>query len=128
MNISDLINNTINVRPQQIAADSKATAKKEIDNSAIDFKEILKEKTGLNFSNHAMDRLSGRGVNLDNDKVDRLTKAVQMADKKGADQSLVLLDQLAFLVSVRNKTVITAVETDQMKEGVFTQIDSAIIG
>jgi flagellar operon protein len=128
MNISDLINNTTIVRPQQIGVDSKTTAKKEIDNSAIDFKEILKEKTGLNFSNHAMDRLSGRGVNLDNDKVDRLTKAVQMADKKGADQSLVLLDQLAFLVSVRNKTVITAVETDQMKEGVFTQIDSAIIG
>jgi flagellar operon protein len=128
MNIPDLINNTTIVRPQQIGADSKAAAKKEIDSSAIDFKEILKEKTGLNFSNHAMDRLSGRGVNLDNDKVDRLTKAVQMADKKGADQSLVLLDQLAFLVSVRNKTVITAVETDQMKEGVFTQIDSAIIG
>jgi flagellar operon protein len=128
MKIPNTINNTTIVRPQQIGADSKSSSGNSSDISSVDFKEILKEKTGLNFSNHAMDRLSGRGVNLDNDKVDRLTKAVQMADKKGSDQSLVLLDQLAFLVSVRNKTVITAVETGQMKEGVFTQIDSAIIG
>ena len=128
MNIPDIINNTTIIRPQQSGIDSAAKKANSRPESAVDFKEILKEKTGLNFSNHAIDRLSGRGVNLDSDKVDRLTKAVQMADKKGADQSLVLLDQLAFLVSVRNKTVITAVETDRMKEGVFTQIDSAIIG
>lgn len=128
MNISDIINNSAIVHPQQVGGESAAKKAGGQSESAFDFKEILKEKTGLNFSNHAIDRLSGRGVNLDSDKVDRLAKAVQMADKKGADQSLVLLDQLAFLVSVRNKTVITAVETDQMKEGVFTKIDSAIIG
>lgn len=128
MNIPDRINNTTIVRPQQTSSISQVKSGNSRSESTTDFKEILKEKTGLNFSNHAIDRLSGRGVSLDSDKVDRLTKAVQMADKKGADQSLVLLDQLAFLVSVRNKTVITAVETDRMKEGVFTQIDSAIIG
>jgi flagellar operon protein len=128
MNIPDIGNNAAIIRPGQIGDRPIGLTKKEKAEAASDFKEILKEKTGLNFSNHAIDRLSGRGVNLDNDKVDRLTKAVQMADRKGADHSLVLLDQLAFLVSVRNKTVITAVETDQMKEGVFTQIDSAIIG
>lgn len=128
MNIPDITKNTTIIRPPQPGIDSASQKTKGQSESPVDFKEILKEKTGLNFSNHAIDRLSGRGVNLDSDKVDRLTKAVQMADKKGADQSLVLLDQLAFLVSVRNKTVITAVETDRMKEGVFTQIDSAIIG
>ena len=128
MSIPDIGNNTAIIRLGEIGAKPIALTKNEKANAADNFKEILREKTGLNFSNHAIDRLSGRGVNLDNDKVDRLTKAVQMADRKGADHSLVLLDQLAFLVSVRNKTVITAVETDKMKEGVFTQIDSAIIG
>jgi len=128
VNVPDIIKNTAIVNPHPQRGESTVQKAGGQLESAINFKEILKEKTGLNFSNHAIDRLSGRGLNLDGDKVERLTKAVQVADKKGADQSLVLLDQLAFLVSVRNKTVITAVETDRMKEGVFTQIDSAIIG
>ena len=82
----------------------------------------------LKFSSHAMDRLSSRGVNLSEQTVNRLNNAVSAAGKKGADQSLVLLDEMAFLVSVKNRTVITAMETNKMKEGVFTQIDSAVIG
>jgi len=92
------------------------------------FNEAIADKTGIKFSGHAIDRLSHRGVALDDVTVDRLNKAVSAAGKKGSDQSLVLLDELAFLVSVKNKTVITAMETNNMKEGVFTQIDSAVIG
>ncbi len=88
----------------------------------------LSSKTKLKFSNHALDRLAGRSVRLDDQTVDRLDKAVSVADKKGAAQSLVLLDELAFLISVKNKTVITAMETNRMKESVFTQIDSTVIG
>ncbi len=93
-----------------------------------EFRSILQEKTGLRFSNHVIDRMGDRSLELDGETAERLSKAVEIADRKGADQSLVLLDQLAFLVSVKNKTVITAVETNQMKQGVFTKIDSAIIG
>jgi len=93
-----------------------------------EFRSILQEKTGLRFSNHVIDRMEDRALKLNNETVERLSRAVEIADRKGADQSLVLLDQLAFLVSVKNKTVITAVETNQMKQGVFTRIDSAIIG
>jgi flagellar operon protein len=128
MNLQEIANSSSVLRPQSLASGQKAAGGDIKITATEDFKEILKEKTGLIFSNHALDRLSDRGVNLDDNTVGRLTRAVQMADKKGVDQSLVLLDQLAFLVSVRNKTVITAVETGRMKEGVFTKIDSAIIG
>lgn len=89
--------------------------------------QTLADKTDLKFSSHAIDRLSSRGVNLSDRTVSRLNDAVSAAGKKGADQSLVLLDEMAFLVSVKNRTVITAMETGKMKEGVFTQIDSAVI-
>ncbi len=93
-----------------------------------EFRSILQEKTGLRFSNHVIDRIEDRALKLNNETAERLSRAVEIADRKGADQSLVLLDQLAFLVSVKNKTVITAVETNRLKQGVFTKIDSAIIG
>ena len=109
------------IRPSYNAPDKSGDFKKTLS-------EILSNKTNLKFSNHAIDRLSDRGVNIDNNTVDRLDKAITAAGKKGADQSLVLLDEMAFLVSVKNKTIITAMETNNMKEGVITKIDSAIIG
>ena len=107
-------------------------ADQPIQGNAPDFKQAfdaaLADKTDLKFSNHAFERLSRRRVNLNDQTVSRLDNAILAAGKKGADQSLVLLDEMAFVVSIKNKTVITAMETDQMKEGVFTQIDSAVIG
>jgi flagellar operon protein len=92
------------------------------------FESELSGITDLRFSNHAIDRLSDRKVRFNEQTINRLTKAVNKANQKGANQSLVLLDELAFLVSVKNKMVITALEADTMKEGVFTNIDSAVIG
>jgi flagellar operon protein len=92
------------------------------------FNEALTGSSNLKFSQHALDRLSRRGVDIDGQTVSRLDNAITAAGKKGAGQSLVLLDEMAFLVSVKNRTVITAMETSKMKEGVFTQIDSAVIG
>lgn len=92
------------------------------------FESVLSNVTDLQFSSHAIDRLSGRGVRFNEQTVNRLTEAVNKAGQKGAKQSLVLLDELAFLVSVKNRMVITALDADKMKEGVFTHIDSAVIG
>jgi flagellar operon protein len=66
-------------------------------------------------------------MNLSNDDLQQLTNAVQKADTKGANESLVLLRDMAFVVNVKNKTVITAIDSDRLKENVFTNIDSAII-
>ena len=94
---------------------------KELDNS-------LKQITSLKFSGHAMGRLADRGLQLTGDTAARLESAVKIAEMKGAQDSLVLLDELAFVVSVKNRTVVTACDTQGMKEGIFTKIDSTILG
>ena len=92
------------------------------------FRGSLKKLEGLQFSNHAIKRLMDRGVELTPDKAQRLADAVETAREKGAQDSLVLLDELAFLVSVSNMTVITACDMNDLKEGIFTKIDSTVFG
>jgi flagellar operon protein len=69
-----------------------------------------------------------RQISLDGDQMDRLQKAMDTLSQRGGRQSLVMLDQVAYVVHVPSHTVVTAVHADQSKERVFTQIDSVIIG
>jgi flagellar operon protein len=82
----------------------------------------------VKFSSHALQRVERRGIDLDaNNTLARLESGVDRAASKGARDSVVFVDGTAFVVSVRNKTVITAVDSEHMKEHVFTNIDSAVI-
>jgi flagellar operon protein len=81
----------------------------------------------LHFSGHALQRIERRGINLDAGVLARLGDGVARAAAKGSRDSVVLVDQTAFVVSVPNRTVITAVDRDHMREHVFTNIDSAVI-
>jgi flagellar operon protein len=81
----------------------------------------------LQFSKHALARVERRGIDLDPSTLGRLSKGVQQAASKGSRDSLVLVDGTAFVVSVSNRTVITAVGSEHMKDNVFTNIDSAVI-
>jgi flagellar operon protein len=83
---------------------------------------------GIRLSAHAQERLRQSSVDLDAGAADRLKSAVERAEQKGSKDSLVLLDDLAFVVSVKNKTIITAVDSNRAKENVFTNIDSVVIG
>lgn len=83
---------------------------------------------GLTFSRHLNDRLNRRNLELDEEKMTRLSSAVNRAAGKGARDSVVLLDDLALLVNVSNRTVLTAIETGRMRDGVFTNIDSVVVG
>ncbi len=101
------------------------------------FKDILGEKTkpaptsdktgALKFSNHAVERMFSRGINLQPTDMTRLENAVQKAETKGSKDTLVLMGQNAFIVNVKNKMVVTAMDQNQMKENVFTNIDSTIV-
>lgn len=88
--------------------------------------QILKQ-SGVTLSAHAQKRLAERNVHLDDNAQARLGAAVDKIQEKGADKSLVLMDNLAFVVSARNRTVITALDSQSAKEGVFTNIESAVI-
>jgi flagellar operon protein len=90
-----------------------------------DFDAVLADR--LKVSGHARTRLQSREIGLDAQAWERVVEGVERAAAKGAKESLVLVDDVALVVSVRNRTVITAVEKDRLKENVFTNIDSAVI-
>ena len=90
------------------------------------FIETLENVQGVRFSNHAMKRLQTREITLNSDNVSRLSDAIDKAEKRGGKSSLVMVDDLAFIVNVHDRTVVTALDTNQRGEGVFTQIDSVV--
>jgi flagellar operon protein len=81
----------------------------------------------LKFSAHAMQRLQSRNISLTSDDVTKMNAMADKAAAKGAKNSLFLVRDVAMVVSIKNRTVITAVDSDSMKENVFTNIDSAAI-
>lgn len=93
--------------------------------TGVDFQSILADR--LKVSNHAKTRLESRDIQLDGAQWQRVLDGVEKAAQKGAKESLVMLDDVALVVSVRNRTVITAVDQQHLKENVFTNIDSAVI-
>jgi flagellar operon protein len=93
------------------------------------FADLLQSQIAepLNFSAHAQSRLATRSIQLTQQQVARLENGVSQAAQKGARDSLVMMDNLAFIVSVKNRTVVTALEGAAQQGNVFTQIDSAVI-
>jgi flagellar operon protein len=81
----------------------------------------------VKFSSHALQRVERRGIDVSPATLGRLNDGVERAAGKGARASVVFVDATAFVVSVPNRTVITAVDRDHMKQQVFTNIDSAVI-
>lgn len=97
------------------------------------FEEILRQKqelsTGseLKFSKHASARLMDRNINLTQGQVERLEAGTKQAEEKGIKESLMIMDDLAFIVNVKNSTVITAIDQKSSSGNVFTNIDGAVI-
>jgi flagellar operon protein len=79
------------------------------------------------FSAHAQQRLSQRGIELAPADLSRLTRAVDQASARGGQESLILLDELALIVSINNRTVITAMDATSQQGSVFTNVDSVVI-
>ncbi len=93
--------------------------------SALD--QQLQKGGDVKFSAHARARLYSRGVRLDEARLEAISHAIDRAEAKGARESLILGEEAAYVVSVKNRTVITAFDRDNLRDGVFTAIDSAVI-
>lgn len=92
------------------------------------FSEVLKNQIQqVKFSNHATQRMNYRNIKLDAAQNLRLEEAVSKAADKGLKDSLILLDNNAFIVNIPNKTVVTVVDQTNLKDNVFTNIDGAVI-
>lgn len=90
------------------------------------FAETLAQTQNLTFSNHAQKRLESRNISLTDDGINRLANAVDKAEKRGGKESLVMVDDMAFIVNVKDRLVVTALDSKSRGEGVFTQIDSVV--
>lgn len=101
--------------------------------NSASFEDILKqqffEKTQvseLKFSKHATQRLSDRNISLTDEQLVRLQKGAELSSEKGIKESLVVMDEYAFIVNTQNNTVITAMEQERQGENIFTNIDGAV--
>ncbi len=110
---------------------AKKVEKKE--RAAVSFQDILKAKQEtagtrreLKFSKHASNRLTDRNITLTNSQRERLESGAVKAGEKGIQESLVVVDELAFIVNIPNKTVITAMDRSDTADNVFTNIDGAV--
>jgi len=112
---------------------SKREVKNQSQSTDISFEQILKQTLGetdssqVKFSKHAMNRLSERNITLTDNQSQRLENGVKQANEKGIKDSLVLVDSLAFIVNVPNKTVVTAMDQTETESNIFTNIDGAVI-
>ncbi|HET6419110.1 MAG TPA: TIGR02530 family flagellar biosynthesis protein [Geobacteraceae bacterium] len=94
------------------------------------FEQVLANKLpsqGIKFSQHARERLQTRGITLSDNDLKKLQNAVDSVANKGGRESLVMMGNNAFVVSTKNRTVITAMDRDSMQGNVFTNIDSAVL-
>ena len=123
--MKNIINNysSIEQLTNQYLNKQKSTEKKI---NGISFEEILKQQTQpVKFSKHASMRLTQRNINLSDDQSMRLQKGIAAADS--VNDSLVLVDDIAFIVNVPSKTVVTAMDQAETNSNVFTNIDGAVI-
>lgn len=107
----------------------------ERETGSLSFKDILESRQAaaentagsLKFSKHAMGRLSDRNIELTNGQMERLNDGARKAGEKGIQESLVIMDGLAFIVNIPNKTVVTAMDSAETTDNIFTNIDGAVI-
>ncbi|MCI9386805.1 MAG: flagellar protein [Lachnospiraceae bacterium] len=101
----------------------------------MSFEEILHKQQvqkqqpaeNVKFSKHAANRLSDRNIELTDKQLERLNDGTKKAGEKGIRDSLVLVDQLAFIVNTKSNTVITAMDQTEADENIYTNIDGAVI-
>ena len=112
--------------PQKNNQVSAADQNSDSDSFAKILQEISGQQNGLQFSGHAIKRLEERSISMDEAGVRRLESAVNLAEKKGSKDSLILDGDRAYVVNVPNRTVVTALDMMELRERVFTNIDSTV--
>ncbi len=107
----------------------RAGARNKVDGESFKdmFSRELAAQRNISFSKHARERMFSRGVELSETDINKIADAIDKAETKGSKDTLILADDAAFVVSVKDRTIVTALDTNNLKEGVVTAIDSAVI-
>jgi flagellar operon protein len=90
-------------------------------------KPAVNPASQLKFSNHAVERMQLRGIHFDAQQLEKINQAIQKAETKGAKNTLLVTDNSALIVSVKDKTVVTVMDRQNIKDNVFTNIDSTVL-
>lgn len=105
--------------------------KQQVDTGAKGFQSVLQQQlqqnSSLKFSKHATSRLTSRQIDLSDEQMTRLNTGIDKAMAKGIKESLVLMDNVALVVNVENRTVVTALDHSEATDHVFTNIDGAVV-
>lgn len=111
---------------EQMSDRIRQSSKPEEGNSEnnVSFQDYFR-KESVKFSKHANERLSTRNIDLDDTQMERLENGISKARAKGLNDSLVMVDNIAFIVNTKSNTVVTAVS--ETNDTVFTNIDGAVI-
>ena len=128
--------NNINSQIQKLAqlqeAQQRSQNLQKTGQGTPSFKQVLNEQVAgkeqdIKFSSHAEKRIQSRNIDMSPDVMNRLQNALGKAREKGANETLMVFENFSLVVSVKNSTVITAVDRAGMQDNVFTNIDSAVI-
>ena len=110
---------------QKSDKDAGSTAEKDSFKNVL--AEMLRQNSEVGFSKHALKRAVDHNIELNDDNLTRLNEGVKIASEKNLEEPLILVGNTAFLVNIPNNTVITAVDSGDMKGNVFTNIDGTVI-
>ena len=119
-----LLNKITNTQLNKIELNNSKTA------AAGDFGKLLESiqnKNQIKISAHAQLRLKERNINLSDADINKIQSAVNSVRAKGGRDALILYNNVAYITSVNNNTIVTAVGSENLKDNVFTNIDSAVI-
>ena len=117
-----------NPRPEQAQkAGTEVSGAEDKDSFQSILTDMLRKNSEVNFSKHAVKRAVDHNIELTDESLTRLNEGVKMASEKNLEEPLILVGRTAFLVNIPNNTVITAVDSSDMKGNVFTNIDGTVI-
>jgi hypothetical protein len=135
MNISELYRNLnpTSIRPEGIdgirpSQTDKKNPSTNKPGEASEFEKILHEENkNFSLSQHAETRIRSREIPWSTHLEKRISKGIDQAESKGSREALILADDVAVIANVKSRTVVTAMDRSQMKEKIFTNIDSAVL-
>ncbi|GKX28982.1 hypothetical protein SH1V18_14620 [Vallitalea longa] len=127
MKINPSMYNVSKIKPNSSIISTTNNTNAKINQFDNVLQDKLNKSNELNFSKHANMRLDSRNIKLSNDQLARINKGVDNAKGKGIKDSLIIVDDVALVVNIKNKTVITAMGKTEQDDKVFTNIDGAVI-
>ncbi len=126
-NFSNRISNPPQIQPvKQQTNNGNVRVTSEVQTFENILQQAVGKNSGVKFSKHAEMRMQARNINLTQMQKAKIDSAINKAEQKGVKDSLVILDNMAFVVNVNSKTVITAVNNSELKDNVFSNIDGAV--